>query len=324
MISSHHAFAASRKSSNSIESQQFNTPRFQFNSQANTQFKRGLAASLMLVAAIGLSACGNKDKKSGQTIAVVNGEEITQHQLNNELARVNVPAAQQEAARKQSLETLIDLQLVVSQAEKDKIDRDPKVMQAVERAKAQIIAQTYMQKKLAGLTKPSKSEIEEYYKKNPQFFAERKVFVMMQLQFATKDMNDDLKKVLDVAKSLDEVAAYMTEKKIQFGRGNVSRSSSDLPEQMTSKLLTMPKEQLFQINEPAVVTLLQVSETKDAPVTLEVASKQIEQFLFTKKNKEASDAEVKRLRSTAKIEYMTAPSASASASAAAAASASQP
>ena len=309
MISRHQSMAVS------MQDQQQKSSAF------HPHLKRGLVASLMVVAALGMSACGNKDKKGGQTIAVVNGEEITQHQLNNEMMLLNVPAAQQEAAQKQALESLVNVQLLVSQAIKDKTDRDPKVMQTLERAKSQIIAQAYMQKKLASVVKPTKTEIEEYYKKNPQFFGERKVFDMKQIQFAAKDLTDEVKKMLDAAKSLDEVAAFMTEKKIQFGRGNVSRSGSDLPEQMTSKLLSMPKEQLFQINEAAAVTLLQIAEIKDAPVSLEVASRQIEQFLLSKKNKEASDAEIKRLRDSAKIEYTKTASASASASASAAASA---
>lgn len=284
------------------------------------QLKRSLLVGLMLVAAVGLSACGNKDKKSGQSIAVVNGEEITQRQLNDELQRANVPAAQQEAASKQLLEALIDRQLLLSEATKEKTDRDPTVMQAVERAKAQIIAQAYMQKKLTAVAKPSKSEIEDYFNKNPQFFGQRKVFEMKQLQFAAKEMNEDIKKMLDTAKNLDEVAAFLTDKKVQFGRGQLTRSGSDLPEQMTSKLVTLPKDQLFMVNEGAVTTLLQVIDMKDAPVTLEVAKGQIEQFLLNKKNKEASEAEVKRLRAAGKIEYLKKDAASANASASAAAS----
>lgn len=284
------------------------------------QLKRSVLVGLMLVAAVGLSACGNKDKKSGQSLAVVNGEEITQRQLNDELQRANVPAAQQEAASKQLLEALVDRQLLLSEAVKEKTDRDPNVMQAVERAKAQIIAQAYMQKKLTAVAKPSKSEIEDYYNKNPQFFGQRKVFDMKQLQFAAKEMNDDLKKMLDTAKNLDEVAAFLTEKKIQFGRGQLTRSGSDLPEQMTAKLVQQTPDQLFMVNEGAITTLLQVMSVKDAPVTLDLAKGQIEQFLLNKKNKEASEAEIKRLRAAGKIEYLKKDAASASAKASASAS----
>ena len=111
----------------------------------------------------------------------VDGAEITVLQLNEELQRSNVPAAQQETATKQLLESLVDRQLLQNQAAKEKIDRDPKVMQAVERAKALIVAQAYMQKKIGTITRPSKEELEEYFNKNPQFFTQRKQFDMKHL-----------------------------------------------------------------------------------------------------------------------------------------------
>ena len=274
---------------------------------------------LVLIATVGLSACGNKDKKAGQSLAVVNGEEITFHQVRDELQRSNVPAAQQEAASKQLLEALIERQLLLDEAAKDKTDRDPKVMQAIERNRAQIIAQAYMQKRLASVARPSKAEVEAYFKKNPQFFSERKQFDLKQLTIASKSMNDELRAAIDAAKSLEEVAAFLTSNKIEFGRGDLVRSTSDLPTEMSSKLLSMPRTQLFLIKEGERTLLLTLTDVKDSPVTLEKASPQIEQFLFQQKSKETADALLKSLRATAKINYLNgAGNASASASAASA------
>lgn len=274
---------------------------------------------LVLIATVGLSACGNKDKKAGQSLAVVNGEEITFHQVRDELQRSNVPAAQQEAASKQLLEALIERQLLLDEAAKDKTDRDPKVMQAIERNRAQIIAQAYMQKRLASVARPSKAEVEAYFKKNPQFFSERKQFDLKQLTIASKSMNDELRTAIDAAKSLEEVAAFLTSNKIEFGRGDLVRSTSDLPTEMSSKLLSMPRTQLFLIKEGERTLLLTLTDVKDSPVTLEKASPQIEQFLFQQKSKETADALLKSLRATAKINYLNgAGNASASASAASA------
>jgi EpsD family peptidyl-prolyl cis-trans isomerase len=282
--------------------------------------------ALMMLAAFGLTACGNKDKKTGQALVVVNGEEITSHQVKDELQRSGVQPAQEEAATKQLLEALIDRQLLLGEAAKDKTDRDPRVMQTVERAKAQIIAQAFVQKKLAAVAKPTKTEVEDYFKKNPQFFAERKQFDMKQLTIATRDFNNDMKTAIDAAKSLDEVVAWFDAHKVQFARGDLVRSTADLPAEMSSKLLSMPRTQLFMIKEGERTLLMALTGIKDSPLTLEQASPQIEQFLFQKKSKEAADSLIKGLRSTAKIDYLNkagsaAASASASAASASAASA---
>ena len=148
-----------------------------------------LAGTALLMLALALAGCGNKEKKAGQSLASVNGEEITVLQLNEELQRSGVQAARQEAASKQLLEVLIDRQLLQNEAAKEKLDRDPKVVQAVERAKALIVAQAYMQKRIGNLPRPDKAEVEEYYRKNPQFFANRKQFDMKQLVLSTADLD---------------------------------------------------------------------------------------------------------------------------------------
>ena len=287
---------------------------------------RLLCAVLVLFAAAGLSACGGKEKKAGQALASVNGEEITVLQLNEELQRANVSTAQQKAASKQLLESLIDRQLLQNEAIKDKVDRDPKVVQAVERAKALIVAQAYMQKRIGAINKPSSAEVEDYFNKNPQYFTQRKQFDMRELIIASSDMNDGLKKAMDDAKTLEEVAAWLDANKVKYGRTQLSRTSADLAPELSSKLAGMPKGQLFIIREGDRTLLIALADIKDSPVTLAQAAPQIEQFLFNKKNKEAADAELKRLRASAKIEYLnkTDKPASASASASAAVAASVP
>jgi peptidyl-prolyl cis-trans isomerase C len=284
--------------------------------------QRILTAGVILLTVAGLAACGgDKQKKVGQALASVNGEEITALQLNEELQRAGVPAAQQEAASKQLLEALIDRQVVENVALKEKIDRDPKVMQAVERAKALIISQAYMQKKLSGMAPPSKAEVEDYFNKHPELFSNRKQFDMRQLLIASKDMNDALKQVIDKSKSLDEVAAWMESNKIGFARAQVSRTTTDLAPELVTKLQAMPKGQLFIINEGERAMLMTIVDIKDVPVKLAAAAPQIEQYLVNTRAKDAAKKEMDRLRAAAKIEYLNQPAASAATAASGAASA---
>jgi EpsD family peptidyl-prolyl cis-trans isomerase len=267
--------------------------------------RRALCAALILVAAT-LSACGNKarESKPGQALASVNGNEITVLQLNEELQRAGVPAAQQDAASKQLLQALIDRQLLQSEAEKEKLDRDPKVMQAIDRARALIIAQAYVQKHVGNVTQPTPAEVEDYFQKHPQFFANRKQFGMNELIMASTALTPEVKATADGAKSLEEVAVWLDAHKIKYGRTQVTRSTADLNPEVSQKLLAMPKGQIFIVKEGERALLISIAETRDAPVTLQVAGPQIAQYLSTQKNKELAANEVKRLRSTARIEYM--------------------
>ena len=265
-----------------------------------------LCGVLMVVAAVGLTACGSKEKKAGQSLVRVDGEEITVFLLNEELQRANVPAGQQEAASKQLLESLIDRQLIIAEAVRTKIDRTPNVMGAIERAKAQIIAQAYLQSVTAKIAKPSKAEIDDYFHKNPELFSQRKQFDMKSLLIASKDLSDELKLLMDSAKSLEEVAAWLSSHSVQYAQGKGSRSTPDLPPEMATKLQSMPQGQLFIVNEGDKTMLVALVSIKGSPVTAMEAAPQIEQYLINKKTKDVADTEIAHLRSLAKIEYLNA------------------
>jgi EpsD family peptidyl-prolyl cis-trans isomerase len=264
-----------------------------------------LCAALILVAAT-LTACGDKakEKKPGQALASVNGAEVTVLQLNEELQRAGVTAAQQDTASKQLLQVLIDRQLLQEAAAKENLDRDPKVMQAIDRAKALIIAQAYLQKRIGNVAKPTSAEVEDYFNKNPDFFSNRKQFSMSELVIGANDLTPEVRSAADSAKSLEEVAVWLDAHKIKYGRTQVTRSTADVPPALSAKLLGMPKGQLFVVKEGPRAMFISVTEIKDAPVTLAVAAPQIEQFLMNRKNKELASAELNRLRGDAKIEYL--------------------
>ena len=290
-------------------------------------FQQGmLRATLCVIAAAALVACGNKDAKprAGQTLASVNGEEITALQLNEELQRANIQAAQQEGASKQLLEALIDRQLLQNEAARDKTDRDPKVIQAIERAKALIIAQAYMQKKVGNIARPTPAEVGDYYAKHPEFFADRKQFDMRQLVIDTKDLSEQVKTVADNARSLDDVAAWFDANKLRYVRAQSTRTTSDLAPEMSKKLKTMAKGRLFVVREGERSMLVSIVDIKDNPVSLEVATPQIEKYLINQRSKEAAQAELQRLRATAKIDYLNTPAPAVPAAAVASAAAAPP
>jgi peptidyl-prolyl cis-trans isomerase C len=261
---------------------------------------------LMLIAVAGISACGNKEKKAGQSLVRVNGEDITMLQLNDELQHAGIQTEQQEAASKQLLESLIDRQLILAEAASNKMDRTPDVMQAIERAKAQIIAQAYLQNITSKIAKPTQAEINDYFQSHPEFFAKRKQFDLQQLVIANKDYSDALKAYTNSAKSLDEIAAWMDRYNVRYTRSQATRTTADLPPQVVAKLLALPKEQIFLVEEGDNKMLNMLTDIKDSPVTAVNAAPQIEQFLINKKNKDAVEVEIAHLRSLAKIEYLNA------------------
>ena len=242
--------------------------------------------------------------KPGQALVSVNGKEITVLQLNEELQRANVQATQQAAASRQLLEALIDRQLLQNEAAREQLDRDPKVMQAIERARALIVAQAYMQNKIGGIDKPTAAEVSDYYNKHPQFFAQRKQFDMQQLIIDTRNLSDQLKLAADRARTLDDVAAWLDANKISYVRAEASRTTSDLAPEMAARLRSMTPGRLFVVKEGPRSMLVSLTAIKDSPASFAVATPQIEKFLMNKRGKEAAEDELARLRAGARIDYL--------------------
>ena len=281
----------------------------------NSGTNRHVLLGTLFILAVVLTACGNKEKKAGQALVRVNNEEITILQVNDELQRAGVQASQQEAASKQLLESLIDRQLILAEAERNKLDRTPEVMQAIERARVQIIAQAFLQGITTKTPRPSRIEIDNYYQEHPEYFAKRKEFDLKQLVISNKNFNDELKSFLDTAKSLDEIATWMDKHGVQYTRSQATRTTADLPADAVAKLVEMPLGKLFLVGEADNKVINVLTAIKDSPVTALNAAPQIEQFLFNKKIKEAAAVEIAHLRSLAKIEYLgaSAPTAQSSA-----------
>ena len=255
---------------------------------------------------IALTGCDNKEKKSGQTLVRVNGEEITVHLMNDELKRAGIQDSQFEENQQQFIENLIDRQLIIAEAMRNKIERTPEVMQSIEHARAQIIAQAYLQSIAAKVTKPSQAEINDYYQKHPQFFSKRREFELKQIVISAQNFTPDLKAFMDEAKSLDDVAAWMDTHGIEYTRGQVIRSTADLPATSVEKLMSLPKGKMFLVSDGGNKVLNIVLAIKERPISAKSAEIQIERFLTNQRYKESADLEVKHLRSLAKIEYINA------------------
>lgn len=254
-----------------------------------------------MTAIVLLAACGDKERPAGQSMARVNGQDITVHQLNAELERV--PAGQ-NVSRKEVLDAVISRQLLVDQAAKEKMDRDPKIMQAIERSKEQILAQAYLQNRFKQIQRPTEAEVEKFYEQNPMMFAKRKIFDTKELTIATKDFNAELAQKMSSARSLDEVAHWLDEHQIKYVPTQAVRNSAEMPEQLVKMLSEIPTGKLFTVKQGDESQLALFQDVKDSPLTLAIARPKIEQYLMMKKSQEISEAEIVRLRTAAKIEYL--------------------
>jgi len=264
----------------------------------------------LIFSLIGLmNACGKKhgDEKSSQSLVSVNGDEITVHQVNSELQRLNVQPAQQEVAGRRIVENLVDRQILVQAALKEKLDRKPIVMQLVENAKAQILSEVYLQSRFSSLAKPTSEEVFDYRNQHSSLFSNRKIYITDQAVFVLGPANADQIKTIVKLKSLKEIQQWLSDHGIKYEVTRTSHAAETLSPPLLAKFAQMSLGQLVFINSSdpnARTEAVSLAEIKNAPISDKDSKPLIEAMLIQEKRKLAIEAEIKRLHNDAKIEYL--------------------
>ena len=267
-----------------------------------------VSTALLCGIALALVACGGESTPSepGQALARVDGEEITVIQLNDELSRSRINPDQIEQVKKQLLESMIDRQLVVEEAKRNKLDRAPNVMRAIERSKMQIIAQSYIQTTLSQVEEPTQAEIDQFYQENPELFAQRKRYSFSFIRFAAEILNDDFNTVIDSANSLGDVVKWLDKHQISYHSDEMVRVTTDIPPPIVARLRDAKVGERFLVNENATATtmLVSVDNMEPAPLAAKDVQSQIALHLLNTKRRDTARAAIAQLRAAADIEYL--------------------
>jgi EpsD family peptidyl-prolyl cis-trans isomerase len=266
----------------------------------------GLVLSAVACASL-LSACGGGDKKKGatQVAAKVNKEEISVHQINYVLQRQgNVPADQVPAVSKRILESLVDQELAIQQAVEEKLDRDPKVVMAIEAAKRDIIARAYADRIADTTAKPTPDEIKAYYTSKPALFAARKIYTLQEFSVESDAAaREAIAPRLQSARNADDVAAMLKAAGLRYAARQITQGAENLPLGMVDQIAKLADGQSLASGTPQGFSVLTLMSTKSAPVTEDQAKPAIELFLHNDRKRKVVEDTVKKMRAAAKISY---------------------
>ncbi len=278
-----------------------------------TKSRIGLSALAipLVIALLSVSGCGDKKdaedaKVVSQVAAKVNGDDISVQQLDLELSKLgNLNPEQTKQAANQVLKSMVDQQLMVQKAIADKLDSDPLVLQAIEASRRQILAQAAIKKLTADQAKPSDTEMADYFAKNPALFAERRIYRLQEINVqVTTDNVERVKAELQKAKNLGDFVDWLKAENIPARAGQSTKTAEQLPLEILPRLHAMKDGQAMTFAAPGALNILVVAGSQTQPLTQEQARPVIERYLDNAKKREIATAELKKLKETAKIEYL--------------------
>lgn len=263
--------------------------------------------SIALVAAVSIVGCNKtRDAAASKPVAKVNAGEVSVAQLDFALKNAKFDSPEQSRqARPQVLSSLVEQELLVQKAKEGKLDSDPKVAEALESARREVLARAYMDKVLAAVGKPGEKEVKSYYDKHPELFSERRIYSLREVLIANAPglaarVSEKTAKI----KSLEELVAWLKSEKIRYAANAVVKPAEQLPLDVLGRFFAMKDGEVKVLDTPRAVVVLQRVNSRLDPIDQARARPAIEQFLGNEQRREVSAAEIKRLKAVAKIEYL--------------------
>jgi len=269
--------------------------------------RRWVPLLALSAAAVVLVGCGEKkEKAASQTAVKVNKDEITVHQINFVLQQQRgLRPEQTDAASKQILERLIDQQLALGKAEELKVDRDPRVVQALEAARREIVSRAYLEKVGEAAAKPTAEEIKKYYDEKPALFSERRIYSIQEIGIeARPEQVPVLREKLAAAKNIAEFVEWLKANDYRFSGNQAVRAAEQLPLNSLESFARMKDGQAAIVPAANGVQVIVLAGSRSQPVSEEQARPAIEQFILNERKRKLVEDDVKALRGSAKIEYV--------------------
>lgn len=248
-----------------------------------------------------LGACGSK--ATGQSVAVVNGEEITIGELNSELASANVPAsADKKKVMPQLLQQIIDRRLLAQRASEQGIDKSPDFLNQERRLREGLLLSLASKRQADSIKIPDQRAIDAFIAANPSMFRDRSILLLDQLQFQPP-VDDSQVARLRNDHSIEALAASLTALGLPFVRTDAKLDTATVPSAVMKQIEALPAGEPFIVPINGKMYASVIKGRQPANATVE-ENRRIAADAIRRQSLETSYAsQLKQLRSGAKIEY---------------------
>lgn len=260
--------------------------------------KRPIWAVLLIIM---MASCSKQ--ATGQTVAVVNDEEISLSELNAEVARARVPAnADKKAVMSQILQQIIDRKLLAQAAVKDGIDRSREFLTEDRRMHDELLMGLFAKRQMDTIKLATKAEIDKFMTGHPNMFEHRTVLTLDQLLFdppkdpsVAGEFKDD--------HSLDEIAATLTKHGMQYTKAQPTLDLGTVSPSVADQINNLPAGEPFIVPSGGKLTASVITGRKEVTASPEAMRSLAAAAIRQQKFAELMQSRLKEARGAAKIEY---------------------
>ena len=260
-----------------------------------------LAAGVASAALIMVAGChrGVGSAPTGQVVASVDGEEVTQRELSAELNGFSSP--DENATRKAqqtALQGILNRKLLAKAAKDAGIAKSADYQLMRQRTDDLTLAQAYEQQIASKQARPTQDEIRQYMAQHPNTFAQRKIYIVDRIQIPGGTSS----KVLDAIKPLhtmDDIEQVLLNAGIDYVRTPGAIDARSTPPAIIDQIAKMPASEPFVIPSGNSITISQIKETRTVPFSGPAAEDFAQRALMSDRATKAIQARLDELRKSA-------------------------
>jgi EpsD family peptidyl-prolyl cis-trans isomerase len=275
-------------------------------SARNEAEQAGLSNMLfpLVLAMSGCLVCCNKAQPDDRhhvadpVLAIVGGDEIKLSAVNAELNTLDVGEAgsASEQHQRQTLEALIDRDILARDAMRHGVDRDPAVVDAIAREKAKILVKAYLQELIDATPKPMQQEIDHYYKDHPFLYAERKLFKYDELNIQDTVARQQVRTMSDAGNSMRQILFWLDERNVPYELKQHVVTSDKLPSGIAEMTGNLANGKPFIVKIEDDFHIWTMTELSLQPLDEDSVTQLIEHALINQKARNELAANVAKLR----------------------------
>lgn len=174
------------------------------------------------------------------------------------------------------------------------MDKEPNFAILSERTKDALLIQLLESKVASSVPAPSNEEVTQFIQNNPNIFAERKLLDVDQIR-ALRPKDPSVVAKMEPFKTLDEIAAYLTQNHIPFQRGTNVMDTVGQDPRLVNAVMALPPHEVFIVSSGNEIMINQVRETHVQPFTGPDATRYASGLLRQQHVREAVTRKIERL-----------------------------
>ncbi len=241
-----------------------------------------------------------------QVAAVVNEGEITIPQIEHVLQHTAAEASLRDAqAARRILDTLVERELAAQEARKLGLDRDPRVIQALEAAKREVLARAFQETLAEKAALPSSDEIDRYYDSQPALFAKRRLYTIQDVSVeGTAEQLLALRERIESSGHAGQVLDALREAGRPFNARQLAVAPEDIPMALLARLSELKDGQSLLLPQAHGAKVITIIAAREAPLIREAARNTIRAFLINERRRQAIQEGMNAVRQASRVEYV--------------------